>query len=184
MHWHHIVPRHAGGTDDPNNLVQLTIEEHAQAHKELFDTYGRWQDKVAWQMLSGRILPEEARIESAKKGYQDWLQDEDNRESSRIVAVRGGKSTAAIRREAGTLDSTMQHARDTYFTDEAKFLAHQMSSAKKAGEKLSIEVETDKGVFRNVGEAAIAHGIKHKTAEARIRRGTLGWKQLRILRPL
>ena len=40
LHTHHIIPKHAGGTDDPSNLVQLTVEEHAQAHKELFEKYG------------------------------------------------------------------------------------------------------------------------------------------------
>lgn len=32
-HRHHKVPRHMGGTDDPDNLVLLTIEEHAEAHR-------------------------------------------------------------------------------------------------------------------------------------------------------
>ena len=59
-HKHHIVPRHAGGTDDPSNLVELTVEEHAEAHRVLFEQYGRWQDRVAWQTLSGQITKYEA----------------------------------------------------------------------------------------------------------------------------
>ena len=31
-HKHHIIPKHIGGTDDPSNLVDLTIEEHAEAN--------------------------------------------------------------------------------------------------------------------------------------------------------
>jgi hypothetical protein len=58
-HKHHIIPRHAGGTDDPDNLVWLTVEEHALAHKELYEKYGRWQDYYAWQGLSGQIGKEE-----------------------------------------------------------------------------------------------------------------------------
>ena len=60
-HLHHIIPKHAGGTDDPANLVELTIEEHAEAHKKLWEQYGRWQDKIAWQTLSGQIEIQEAR---------------------------------------------------------------------------------------------------------------------------
>ena len=60
-HKHHIIPRHAGGTDDPSNLVELTVEEHALAHKELFEQYGRWQDNIAWKALSGMIDSDEAR---------------------------------------------------------------------------------------------------------------------------
>ena len=53
-HNHHIIPRHAGGTDDPSNLVKLTIEEHAEAHRKLFETYGRKEDYIAWKGLSGQ----------------------------------------------------------------------------------------------------------------------------------
>lgn len=51
-HKHHIIPRHMGGTDDPTNLVELTVEEHADAHKKLYEDHGRWQDYVAWQGLA------------------------------------------------------------------------------------------------------------------------------------
>lgn len=52
-HWHHIIPRHAGGTDDPSNLVKLTIQEHAEAHRLLWEQHGRLEDKAAWVGLSG-----------------------------------------------------------------------------------------------------------------------------------
>lgn len=54
-HKHHIVPRHAGGTDEPSNIIKLTIEEHAEAHKILYEEHSRWQDKVAWLTLSKQI---------------------------------------------------------------------------------------------------------------------------------
>ena len=66
-HWHHIVPKHAGGTDDPSNLVLLSVEEHAEAHRKLWEQYGRWQDKIAWQTLSGQISIQEAREEMMKQ---------------------------------------------------------------------------------------------------------------------
>lgn len=53
-HNHHIVPRHAGGSNDPSNLVCLTILEHAEAHRVLYEQYGRLGDKCAWLMLLGR----------------------------------------------------------------------------------------------------------------------------------
>ena len=69
-HKHHIIPKHMGGSDDPSNLIELTIEEHAEAHKKLYEEYGRWQDKIAWQTLSGQITCAEAikqaQIESNK----------------------------------------------------------------------------------------------------------------------
>ena len=35
-HLHHIVPRHMGGTDEPENLVEVSIEEHAELHFDFF----------------------------------------------------------------------------------------------------------------------------------------------------
>ena len=36
---HHIIPRCVGGTDESNNLVQLTPEEHYTAHLLLIRIY-------------------------------------------------------------------------------------------------------------------------------------------------
>ena len=58
-HKHHIIPKHMGGTDDPTNLIKLTVEEHAEAHRLLFEEHGCWQDFYAWQGLSGQIGKEE-----------------------------------------------------------------------------------------------------------------------------
>lgn len=57
-HKHHIIPKHAGGTDDPSNLVELSVEEHAEAHRILYEQHGRWQDYVAWQGLA-KLSPKE-----------------------------------------------------------------------------------------------------------------------------
>ena len=54
-HWHHIVPKHAGGTDDPSNLVRLTVEEHAQAHLDLYEKNGDERDLLAYKFLLGQI---------------------------------------------------------------------------------------------------------------------------------
>jgi hypothetical protein len=48
-----------GGTDDPSNLIELTIDEHAEAHKKLYEELGHWQDWCAYQALSGRLGQEE-----------------------------------------------------------------------------------------------------------------------------
>lgn len=54
-HKHHIIPKHMGGSDDPSNLIKLTVEEHAEAHRKLYEEHGRWQDHVAWKGLAGLI---------------------------------------------------------------------------------------------------------------------------------
>lgn len=69
-HLHHIIPRHAGGSDDPSNLVELTIEEHAEAHRVLYETHGREEDRWAWLGLSGQIGKDEIlrQIAMSQKG--------------------------------------------------------------------------------------------------------------------
>jgi hypothetical protein len=54
-HKHHIIPKHMGGTDEPSNLVELTVEEHAEAHKVLYEIYGKKEDWLAWQGLAKLI---------------------------------------------------------------------------------------------------------------------------------
>ena len=68
-HYHHIVPKHMGGTDDPSNLIKLTIEEHAEAHKKLYEEHGMWQDYCAYQSLTNQI--DKAEINRLKSVNRD-----------------------------------------------------------------------------------------------------------------
>lgn len=54
VHKHHIVPRHMGGSDTPSNIVSLSLPQHAEAHRLLFEQHGKLEDKMAWLMLSGK----------------------------------------------------------------------------------------------------------------------------------
>ena len=68
-HEHHIVPRHMGGTDHPDNLVELTIEEHADAHSLLYALHGNQFDKIAELSLLNMIDKAEAiRMVQSERG--------------------------------------------------------------------------------------------------------------------
>jgi len=67
-HIHHIIPRHIGGTDDPSNLVELSVEEHAEAHRVLYEQYGREEDRMAWLALSGQATKKEICLLGYKLG--------------------------------------------------------------------------------------------------------------------
>ena len=58
-HRHHVVPRHAGGTDDPLNIIVCTIEEHAEHHRYRYEMTGDEYDRIAWQSLLGMITKQE-----------------------------------------------------------------------------------------------------------------------------
>jgi len=84
LHKHHIIPKHAGGTDDPSNLIYLTVEEHAEAHKKLWEEHGRWQDRLAWLALSGHIGKEEInRIKFSEGAKSQWENEEHRKKISR-----------------------------------------------------------------------------------------------------
>jgi hypothetical protein len=75
-HKHHIIPKHAGGSDDPNNLVELTVEDHAIAHYVRYKIYGDWQDELAWRGLSFRMSKEEIVREAASKATKGKTYEE------------------------------------------------------------------------------------------------------------
>jgi len=52
-HRHHIIPKHMGGTDDEDNIILLTLEEHIQAHWDLYQKYGKLADLGAYYLLKG-----------------------------------------------------------------------------------------------------------------------------------
>ena len=57
-----------GGGDEPDNLVSLTIEEHAEAHRLLWEQHGKEEDYYAWKGLASHIGKEEIRLELARLG--------------------------------------------------------------------------------------------------------------------
>jgi hypothetical protein len=69
-HTHHIVPKHAGGTDDPDNLVRVNKAMHAFMHRLRYGETGDYYDCCAANVLSGDWTVEQARREAAKLGQQ------------------------------------------------------------------------------------------------------------------
>lgn len=112
-HKHHIVPRHMGGTDDSSNLVELTVEEHAEAHRILFEKHGQWEDYLAWQGLA-KLIPKQQLVkkiqsESAKKnlringnpfyGKRTRYNLADNEEHRKLVSEKASTPQAIEKRK-------------------------------------------------------------------------------------
>ena len=61
-----------GGTDDPSNLFECSVEEHAELHLALYLEHGHWEDYIAALSLGGIMDREELVAiklsESGKKG--------------------------------------------------------------------------------------------------------------------
>ena len=89
-HKHHIIPRHAGGTDHESNLIELSIEEHAEAHRILYETHGRWQDRVAWLSLSG-IMNDKERIYEILKNSNPGGYKHTDQAKEKLSLIRMGE---------------------------------------------------------------------------------------------
>ena len=103
-HKHHIIPRHMGGTDDPDNLIELTVEEHAEAHRKLYEEHGRWQDKLAWKALSGQVSSAEisqiARKEAMKERWTEEAREEQRQKWTGERNPMYGKTTTQKQKDA------------------------------------------------------------------------------------
>ena len=53
-HKHHIVPRHAGGSDDPSNLLKCNPAMHAFMHEQRYRETGDLNDKLAAKLLRNK----------------------------------------------------------------------------------------------------------------------------------
>ena len=107
-HKHHIIPKHIGGTDDPSNIVRLTVTEHAEAHRILFENYGRWQDEIAWKGLSGIIGSEEAVSAAIRFGRIGKKHTEETKQKIRMRKL-GKKSSEKTKKLLSEMRSGNKH---------------------------------------------------------------------------
>ena len=126
-HKHHIIPKHAGGTDEPSNLIELTIEEHAEAHRILFETYGKKEDELAWKGLAGLIPREQIMIE-----YYEYYRGENH--------PRFG-----IKRDASVKQKISEKLKGHIVSEETKKIwSEQRKGQKHSDERRKIRSEYNK----------------------------------------
>ena len=134
-HRHHIIPKHQRGVcplldliiNDKSNLIALTVPEHAEAHKKLYEEFGNEYDRLAWQGLLGMIGKEEivrlSQIENGKKNKGKKRTEEQRRNQ------KGKKHTEESKRKI----SLAQEGRKV--TEETK----RKISLAKTGKKVTEE---------------------------------------------
>lgn len=103
---HHIIPRHEGGTDEIDNLVALTKEQHALAHLRRYEETGNFRDLCAYHMI-GYNFTEAHKISSSeggkiggKKVYDNstgiFRSEEDRKEWASLGGKVSGKKQAEL----------------------------------------------------------------------------------------
>lgn len=92
-----------GGTDETTNLIELTVEEHANEHRILYEKFGKHDDYVAWKALSGTIGREELVSELCRLG--GIKQGKINADSGHMTNIQklgssiGGKKSSQVCKE-------------------------------------------------------------------------------------
>lgn len=107
MEIHHIIPKHAGGTDDIENLVALYKDEHAQTHLKRYEETGDFRDLCAYYMI-GYNFTKAHSVSSSEGGkiggnkvYKNKTGIFRNEEERRTWASMGGKVGGKIQAERG-----------------------------------------------------------------------------------
>jgi len=69
-HKHHIIPKHAGGTNNDDNLIEVSVEEHFILHYKRWKEFGDLNDLFACRVLgyNKELSPEERFLISSSGG--------------------------------------------------------------------------------------------------------------------
>ena len=82
-----------GGTDDASNIIEVSVEEHAELHLSLYLEYGKVEDWIAYRGLGGLMSEEDRVLHLVKIGGQKGASvvwSEENREDQ-ARNIREGK---------------------------------------------------------------------------------------------
>jgi len=133
MPLHHIIPKHEWkarfgdleGFDALDNLVNLTTEQHSQAHALLYEMIGSKYDWIASQAIAGMIGKEEANIQATKFaniGNLRWLGRTHTSETKHklSIAALGHKRHVGMKRSKETKDRIAEAGRKRKPSQETK----------------------------------------------------------------
>jgi len=69
---HHINPKHNGGTDEPSNLIELSVKDHIIAHWLRWQVFNSKKDEIAYTF---RVSTSEERMRYGKKLQSDRFKE-------------------------------------------------------------------------------------------------------------
>jgi hypothetical protein len=140
-----------GGSDESSNLVELTIEEHALAHKKLWEEHGCWQDEIAYKALSGQIDKQEINYyisvinnlgeKNPMFGKPSYMRGKKHTEESKQKIKEARKKQKIIHSEETKKKIGQSHKNKIISDEHKKFIIE--SNKKRIGEK--------RGEYKNKG---------------------------------
>lgn len=196
-HKHHLLPKYRGGSDDPSNLVEVTVTQHAMFHFCNWKLWGNKYDYLAWRGLTGEIPKEEIIQQLRREGSKRGLKASHARGSTpaRRAAARASIPKALAAASTPEINKKRKESINrgiASLSDEEKkvrFSREQTPDSRRSkSNKLrsfkSLTVETPLGVVTVEGtlsEMAEALGIKRESMQPLLRRGKVKRLRLRLL---
>jgi hypothetical protein len=197
-HKHHIIPKHAGGTDDPSNLIELSVEDHAEAHRILWERHGMKADFMAWKMLSGKSIEAElARIELAKDGFLKFMGNKKKKDSWRenISKSRRGKrqsEESKAKKSESLKKAYAEGRRDTWFSKadksffQANYDADRMAAGRRNSSKwkdsvTSSEYRKKKSELDPRSKKVTVNGVQYSSIRSAAKACNMPYSKLRSL---
>ena len=117
-HLHHKIIFKNGQRIRTKETIEYTLKEHAAEHKRLYKVGGHWQDKLAYQGLSGQIGKEDIikkmLSENGKKNIKFWHTKEmkEKATKNRLKVLKGRTLTLEHRDKLSK--SMMGHIQTDY----------------------------------------------------------------------
>jgi len=180
-HKHHIIPKHMGGTDDPSNLIELSVEEHAEAHRKLWEEHGNIKDYAAWKGLSGVIGKEEI----VKMLMDPTGRKHTEETKKKISEAHKGKRLSEDAKEKLRKFNAGKKLSEEHKNNISKSLKGDPRLASNLGKHLSEETKQKLRVA-NMGNknAAGPQKVSEKSRQNRIEATKERWRQYRISKGL
>jgi len=188
---HHIVPKHAGGTDEDANMIVLTYRQHILAHLLLYRKYKRYEDITAYKLMTG--LPEERKSaickligERHKQSGHIYALGKKNVETGFFESIKtaescrkGGIKAGKIAKESGQIYTirTTESSRRGGITQGNKAKETGQIQALGQYKGLYILIMPDGTEFQHAYQAAKAVGIDQKKIISRCKQGNLGYSR-------
>ena len=180
LHIHHIIPKHMGGTDDPSNLIELTVEEHSEAHRILFEQFGRKEDELAWKGLAGYVKNKEINyLKNKIGGYKSKGRIKSTEECEKLSASwtieRKQKLSKLSKKRFTGKPKSKEHIQKMKAPKLKKSVEKMIETQRKncLGGK---SVITPMGIFNSLYECSRQTGINSRTLKYRATKQIMGYK--------
>ena len=118
LHKHHIIPKHAGGSDHESNLIEVSLTQHTMWHYTNWCLWARMEDRLAYRGLGGQVQGEELSLEKR-----------------RIGQINGGKISTPDKAEAARRNQKLAAARVKELKTGVYALTREESSLACKGKK-------------------------------------------------